>query len=107
MKPITVKIVLAVALGCAAVIIEAGSSQKMKPEVYLWIALGIVVFFVNKHSKTASKAPESLPEMKDTSSGPSFRGSRPHARQGGPRSGNLQAGKQKAGPARPACLSRA
>ncbi len=93
MKPIAVTIVLAVALGCSAVIIEAGSSQKMKPEVYLWIALGIVVFFVNKHTKTASKVPESLSEMQDTSSDLSFRGSQPHARQGVPRSGNLQAGK--------------
>lgn len=70
MKPITIKIVFVVALGCAAAVIEARSSEKLNPEVCLWTALGVVVLFFNKNGRTASEPHESQAEKQDRAAGP-------------------------------------
>jgi hypothetical protein len=65
MRTTTIKIVFVAALGCAAAVIEARSSEKLSPEVCLWTALGVVVLFFNKNGRNASEAHEDQVEEQD------------------------------------------
>jgi len=93
MKPITVKIAFVVALGCAAAIIEARSSQKLDLEVCLWIALGVVVLLLSKNGRSALKASEKPCEIQGSYSGLSVPG-RPAPRQTGGATGRNPSGRQ-------------
>ena len=94
MSPIIIiKVVSVVALGCAAAVFEAVSSQKMKLDGYVWIALGIVVLFYHKNGKTVPDAPGSLPEKQDSAPGLSVPGL-PAPRPTGGATGWKPAGRQ-------------